>query len=156
MGFLDSKEQGAAALVLVLGVALIIALTPYATGLVGIPVLYAVFAPVHDWLALRTREKVAASAVVLLALFLIVVPGVSFAGLIVNEAQEIAGNVVRSPLLRRLAQLKPGGVDLGPRLADLGAKLVSWIGSSAFGLIGTATRRAWRPSRRAGAPDPRD
>src|SRR6266704_2282813 len=142
MAFLDSKQQGAAALVLVLGVALIIALTPYATGLVGIPVLYAVFAPVHDWLALRTREKVAASAVVLLALFLIVVPGLSFAGLIVNEAQEIGGNVVRSPLLRRLAELKPGGVDLGPRLADLGAKLVSWIGSSAFGLIGTATRLA--------------
>src|SRR5213596_4226352 len=122
MPLIDTNHQRAALLVLLLGLALIIALTPYATGLVGIPVLYAVFAPVHDWLALRTREKVAASAVVLLALFLIVVPGVSFAGLIVNEAQEIAGNVVRSPLLRRLAELKPGGMDLGPRLAELGTQ----------------------------------
>src|SRR5216110_3709742 len=142
MGFLDSKEQGAAALVLVLGVALIIALTPYATGLVGIPVLYAVFAPVHDWLARRTREKIAASAVVVLALFLIIVPGVSFAGLVVAQAQQIAGSVVRNPILGRLAQLEIGGVDLGPRIADLGAKVVTWIGSSAFGLIGTATRLA--------------
>src|SRR5438128_2511109 len=34
------------------------------------------------------------------------------------------------------------GVALGPRIADLGAQVVSWIGSSAFGLIGTATRLA--------------
>src|SRR5216110_1640632 len=142
MGFLDSKEQGAAALVLVLGVALIIALTPYATGIIGIAVLYAILSPVHDWLTRRVRGKLAAGLVVALALFLIVVPGVSFAGLIVNEAQGIAGSVVRSPLLKRLEELQPGGVDLGPRLADLGAKLVSWIGSSAFGLIGTATRLA--------------
>src|SRR5258708_19942919 len=33
-------------------------------------------------------------------------------------------------------------MDLGPRLADLGAQVVAWIGSSAFGLIGTATRLA--------------
>jgi len=140
MPFLDTNHQRAAFLLLLLGVALIIALTPYATGLIGIPVLYAVFAPLHDWLGRRMREKLAAIVVVALALFLIVVPGVSFAGLIVNQAQDIAGNVVRSPILQQLAQLKPGGMDLGPRLADLGAKLVSWLGSSAFGLIGTATR----------------
>ena len=46
------------------------------------------------------------------------------------------------PILGRLAELKPAGVDLGPRLADLGAKIVTWIGSSAFNLIGTATRLA--------------
>ena len=142
MPFLDSNHQRAAFLLLLLGVALIIALTPYATGLIGIPVLYAVFAPLHDWLGHRMREKLAAIVVVALALFLIVVPGVSFAGLIVNQAQDIAGNVVRSPILQQLAQLRPGGMDLGPRLADLGAKLVSWLGSSAFGLIGTATRLA--------------
>src|SRR6058998_3858070 len=142
MPLIDTNHQRAALLVLLLGVALVIALTSYATGLIGIPVLYAVFTPVHEWLSLRVRPKLAAGLVVALALFLIVVPGVSFAGLIVNEAQEIAGSVVRSPLLKRLEELQPGGVDLGPRLADLGAKLVSWIGSSAFGLIGTATRLA--------------
>ena len=142
MPFLDTNHQRAALLVLLLGVALVIALAPYATGLVGIPVLYAVFAPVHGRLSRHLKEKLAASLVVALALFLIVVPGVSFAGLVVNEAQQIAGNVVRSPILGRLAELKPAGVDLGPRLADLGAKIVTWIGSSAFNLIGTATRLA--------------
>ena len=142
MPFLDTNHQRAALLILLLGAALVIALTPYATGILGIPVLYAVFAPVHQWLTRRVQAKLAAGLVVALALFVIVVPGVSFAGLIVNEAQGIAGSVVRSPLLGRLAELKTGGVDLGARLADLGTQLVSWIGSSAFGLIGTATRVA--------------
>jgi predicted PurR-regulated permease PerM len=142
MALIDTNHQRAALVVLLLGVALVVALTPYATGLIGIPVLYAIFVPVHEWLCMRMRPRLAASVVVVLALFLIVVPGVSFAGLIVNQAQEIAGGVIQSPLLGRLKELKLGGVDLGPRLADLGAKVVSWIGTSAFGLIGTATRLA--------------
>src|SRR6184192_170934 len=142
MPLIDTNHQRAALLVLLLGLALVIALTPYATGLIGIPVLYAVFAPVHEWLSLRARPKVAASLVVVLALFLIVVPGVSFAGLIVNQAQQITGSVVKNPILGRIAQLELGGVDIGPRIADLGAKIVGWLGSSAFGLIGTATRLA--------------
>src|SRR6266576_3035012 len=128
MPLIDTNHQRAALLVLLLGLGLVIALTPYATGLIGIPVLYAVFAPVHEWLSLRARPKVAASLVVVLALFLIVVPGVSFAGLIVNQAQQITGSVVRNPILGRIAQL--------------GAKIVGWLGSSAFGLVGTATRLA--------------
>src|SRR5216110_275591 len=142
MPLIDTNHQRAALLVLLLGLALVIALTPYATGLIGIPVLYAVFAPVHVWLSLRVRPKIAATLVVVLALFLIVVPGVSFAGLIVNQAQQITGSVVKNPILGRIAQLELGGVDIGPRLADLGAKIVGWLGSSAFGLVGTATRLA--------------
>src|SRR5437762_1684831 len=142
MPLIDSNHQRAALLVLLLGVALVIALTPYATGLLGIPVLYAVFAPVHVWLGMRVRSQLAASLVVALALFLIVVPGVSFAGLIVSQAQEIATGVIRNPLLGRLRELRLGGIDLGPRLADLGASVVAWIGSSAFGLVGTAARLA--------------
>src|SRR5207247_2064930 len=86
MGLLDSKQQSAAAIVLLLGVAIVIALSPYVTGLVGVPVLYAVFVPVQQWLARRMREQLAALLVVALALFLIVVPGVSFAGLLVGPA----------------------------------------------------------------------
>lgn len=141
MALLDTHQR-AALLVWLLGVAIAIAMTPYATGLLGIPVLYALFAPAHDWLARRVSPKVAAGLVVALVLFLIVVPGVSFAGLVVSQAQQIGAGVVQSPLLGTLKQLKPGGIDLGARVADLGTMIVSWIGSSAFGLLGTATRLA--------------
>jgi predicted PurR-regulated permease PerM len=48
--------------------------------------------------------------------------------------------VVQSPLLGKVAELHFRHFDIGSQLADLGGKVVSWIGSSAFGLIGTATR----------------
>ncbi len=137
---LYSRRQGAAALVLILGVALIVALTPYATGLVGIPVLYVVFAPLHRRLAARTEKKVAAGLVVALALLLLVALGGFFAGRIVNEAGQIGASLMQSPILARLSELRPGGVDLGARLGDLAAKIVSWIGSSALGLLGSASR----------------
>src|SRR5207245_1721238 len=73
MPLIDTNHQRAALLVLLLGLALVIALTPYATGLL---------------------------------------------------------------------ELRLGGIDLGPRLADLGTTVVGWVGSSAFGLVGTATRLA--------------
>ena len=142
MPFIDSNHQRAALLLLLLGLGLVIALSPYATGLIGIPVLYVVFAPAHGWLTRHVHARLAASLVVVLALFLIAVPGVSFAGLIVNQAQQIAGGVIQSPVLGRLSELHVGTIDVGSQLADLGAKIVSFIGSSAFGLIGTATRLA--------------
>src|SRR6266550_3467149 len=53
---LDSKQRAAATLVVALSVALAIALTPYATGLLGIPALYIVLEPVHEWLKRRAAE----------------------------------------------------------------------------------------------------
>ena len=142
MPFLDTNHQRAALVLFVLGIALLIAFAPFATGLVGIPVLFVVFEPVHRWLARRMSPRLSAAIVAVLALFLIVVPGVSFAGLIVAQAQEIASGVVQSPLLGRLSDLRFRDFDIGAQLANLGGKLVAWLGSSAFGLIGTATRLA--------------
>jgi predicted PurR-regulated permease PerM len=140
MAILDTNHDRAALVILVLGAGLIIALSPFATGLIGIPVLYVIFAPMQAWLVKHVHARAAAAIVVVVALFLFVVPGVSFAGLIVAQAQDIAGGVVQSPILARLSQLHVGEAQVGPQLADLGGKVVSWIGSSAFGLIGTATR----------------
>ena len=142
MPFFETNHERAALLLLLLGLGLVIAVVPYATGLIGIPVLYVVFAPVHRWLRQRVGPHVAATLVVVLVVFVIVVPGVSFAGLVVKEAQQIAGGLLQNPLLGRLSALQIGTVDVGAQLADLGGKIVTWIGSSAFGLIGTATRLA--------------
>ena len=142
MPFLDTNHQRAALIVLLLGAGLAIALAPYATGLMGIPVLYVIFHPVHRWLSRRMRPGIAAGLVVALGVFLILVPGVSFAGLVINQAQEIAGGVIRNPILARLGELRVGQFDIGPQLAALGQRAVSWIGTSVFSLVGTATRLA--------------
>jgi predicted PurR-regulated permease PerM len=140
MAYLDTNHQRAAFLILLLGLGLMVALAPYASGLIGGLVLYVIFVPVQRWLTRRLPAQAAAGLVVALALILIVVPTLSFAGLVANQAQSIATGVIRGPLLDRLAQLKVGELELGPRLAGLGEQIVSWIGASAFGLLGTATR----------------
>jgi predicted PurR-regulated permease PerM len=140
--FIDTNHGRAAFVVVLLGLALLIALSPYASGLLGIPVLYAVFAPLHDWLVKHVRARFAASFVVVLALFAIAIPAISLAGLLVTQAQQVAATILQSPLLARISELRIGRLDLGPRLAALSETLISWVGSNAFGLVGTAARLA--------------
>lgn len=138
----DSRQRAALALIAALGVALAVALTPYATGLIGIPVLYVVFKPVHDRLARRFRDSTAATLVVAFIVVLLIVVGGSVAGLVVSETQRVAATIAQSSLVARISELRIGKIDVGARLAELSSKIVSWIGSSAFGLIGTASRFA--------------
>jgi predicted PurR-regulated permease PerM len=140
MALLDSNQSRAQVVIILLAAGLLVALTPYVSGLIWGLVLYVVFSPVHDWLLRWLNRRAAAGAVIVLLLLLLVVPTVTFAGLVVDQAQSIAGSVARGPLLDRLATLEIGGFAIGPRLAGLGEQVISWITSSAFGLLGTATR----------------
>ncbi len=140
MPFLDSKHNRAAALILLLGLGLAVALAPYTTGIIGAPVLYVLLAPLHRRLARRVPAGLAAMAVILLGVFLIIGPGVSLVGLVASEARDIAGGVIRHPILGRLSELRIGQYEVGPQLAGLGERAVNWIGTSAFGLLGTAAR----------------
>src|SRR5258707_6223998 len=141
MSFLDSMHERAALSVSALGAALLWALGPYATGIVGIPVLAVLFAPVQNWLVRRgVPSSVAAIAVTLLGAVLIIVPGLLIAGLLIGQAQQIAGSVLQSPIIERFSTLQIRGIPIGPRTAEAGGRIVAAIGSSAFGLVGTATR----------------
>ena len=143
MAFLDTKHQRAALIVFALGAALLWAVLPYLTGIIGIPVLAVLFAPVHNWMVRRgLPEAATAMAVTLFGAVLFIVPIILFAGLLINEAQQVAANVLKSPILERLSALEVGGLRVGPRIAEIGGNVVSWIGASAVGLVGTATRLA--------------
>lgn len=141
MPFLDTKHQRAALIVFALGAALLWAIFPYLTGIIGIPVLAVLFSPIHNWMVRRRLpEAPTALAVTLFGAIIVVVPVIAFAGLLINEAQHVATNVLKSPILERLSTLEVGGFRVGPRIAEVGGSVVSWIGSSAVGLVGTATR----------------
>ena len=141
MQFLDAKRQRAALLIFVLGLGLAYALWPFTTGLMGALVLYVVFTPFFR--ALRRhglKPGLAAAVVVLTALVLVVGPGISFIGLVANQAQAMASGVLQSPLLGRLRELRLGPYDIGAQIEALGSQFVSWAGSSALSVVGTATR----------------
>jgi len=141
MAFLDTKRDRAAFLIFMLGLGLAYALWPFSTGLIGAPVLYIMFVPIYRGLVGRgMKPGLAAGLVVLLGILLILGPGLSFLGVVANEAQQMAGGVIRSPLLTRLRELRIGPYDVGAQIESIGSSLVSWVGTSAVGLIGTATR----------------
>ncbi len=141
MPFLDTKRQRAAILILVLGIGLAYALWPFSTGLIGGLVLYVVFAPLYRRLVRAgLKPGVAAGLVVLFALVAVVGPGISFIGLVANEAQAMASGVIQSPLLARLRELRLGPYDIGAQIETLGSQIISWLGSSALSVVGTATR----------------
>jgi predicted PurR-regulated permease PerM len=142
MTFLDSHRDRAAVLLVLLGAVLIWALMPFATGLIGIPVLYVIFRPVHDRLTRRVGRPISAGLVVALALLLIVTIGVAFTGLVVTQLQDIVGGLKGSPTLARLGALRIGGIAVGPALADAGTSILGWAGGSALSVLGSATRQA--------------
>jgi predicted PurR-regulated permease PerM len=138
---IDTKHQRAAFIVILLGAALLWVLTPYFTGIIGIPVLAVLFAPLHNWmLRRRLPEGPTALAVTLFGAVVVILPIVLFAGMLINEAQQVATNVLQSPILDRLSTIEIQGIPIGPRIAEVGGSIVSWIGSNAMGLVGTATR----------------
>jgi predicted PurR-regulated permease PerM len=140
MSFFDTEKQRAAIVLLLLGIGIAIALAPYASGLLGVPVLYVLFAPFHRWLCRWLRPSISAGVVIFCAFLLIVLPGVWLIGMLVGQAQGVANSLVNSPALARIAGLRIGQYEVGPQIAQLGKEVITWMGGSALGFIGTATR----------------
>jgi predicted PurR-regulated permease PerM len=140
MPFFDTNKERAALIILLLAAGIFVVMLPYASGLLGAPVLYVLFAPLHRWLSRKIPRSVAAGFVIVLGFLLIVLPGTWLIGMLVGQAQGVAANLVNSELLLRLSTLRVGQYELGPQLASIGKDLIGWLGGSALGLIGTATR----------------
>jgi predicted PurR-regulated permease PerM len=140
MRLLDTKHQRAAVLILLLGAALLVALAPFATGLIGIPVLYIIFAPLYRELEPRIKPTAAAAFTVGVALILILTVVLILTLVFVNQAPAIATGILESPLRERLDDVRIGSYQLGPQLSAMSERIVSWMGTGAIGLIGTATR----------------
>lgn len=141
MPFFDSKHQRAAWMIAILGVLLVIAFAPYASGLLGAPVLYIILAPLHTWLLRHIKWRGLASAIVILvALFGVVIPITWVITLLVGQAQDTARSIVASPVMSRLDDITIAGYAVGQELRELGSRLVSLMGGGAISLLGKVTR----------------
>lgn len=141
MSVFDTNHQRAAWLVALLGIAIFVALVPYASGLLGAPILFVVFGGLHEWLVRRVRSRaLASSIVILLAIVMIVIPLVWMVSLLVGQAQGAVEGVINSPALDRISTLTVAGYSIGPELKAAGAKVVSFLGGGAISFLGTATR----------------
>ncbi|MGH7584472.1 MAG: AI-2E family transporter [Gemmatimonadales bacterium] len=143
MTVFDTKHQRAAWLIAILGVVLALALFPYASGLLGGPVLYVVFARLHNRLASLLHSRAAAALIVIvIALVMVVLPLAWLVTLLVGQAQNAVTAMMHSNVLQRINSIRIGSFDIGPSLNRAGQELLSLLGGSAFALLGTAARVA--------------
>jgi predicted PurR-regulated permease PerM len=140
MALFDTKKERAALVLALLAIGLAIALAPYISGLLGAPVLYVLFSPFHRALSRSMPRTLAAGFVILTAFLIIVLPGIWLIGMLVGQAQSVAASLVDSPLLARISTLRVGQFEVGPQIASIGKELITFLGGSALGFIGTATR----------------
>ncbi len=140
MSFLIDRQQRAALLIFVLGAGLLWATWPYFSGLLGAPVLYVIFGALHLKLAKRIGASAAAIVVIVIAFVVIFLPVVGAVGLLANEAQGWATTIKDSELLQRLSVLQIGDIKVGEQLKKVSSTALSWLGGSAFGLVGTGAK----------------
>jgi predicted PurR-regulated permease PerM len=139
---LDSRHRAASLVLAILGIGLVVALLPYASGLLAAPVLYVLWAPLQHRLSRVIPAPAAAGVILVINLLLIVLPGIWLFGLLVGQAQSAAQALLQSPLLARLDVVRFGPITVRPAVIQLGQNLLAWIGSNAFSFLGAAMRFA--------------
>ena len=139
MPYFDSPHRRAAAVVILLGVGVTIALAPFVTGLVGAAVLYVTFAPVYRALRRWLRPSLAAVLVVFIGILLLVIPIAWVVVLMANETPGMVASLLQSPFLERLRDMRVGRFEVGPELEQMGTQLLQWLGSNVFKVLGSVT-----------------
>ncbi|HEX6644346.1 MAG TPA: AI-2E family transporter [Gemmatimonadales bacterium] len=144
MSYFDTDKQRAAGVIMILGALLAIAVWPFTSGLIGALVLYVIFSPVYRELSARVPEGVASGVIIILAILLVVLPVASIISLVATQGPGMIRGVIESPLIDRLMELRVGrynvGEQLGIQFRNIGGALVSFVGSNALGILGSATR----------------
>jgi predicted PurR-regulated permease PerM len=138
MNAFDSRRDRAQLLLLVLGVAITLAVLPFAAGLLGALVLYVGLAPIHRRVSAHVPRRIAAAALVVATALLILLPIAWLLAVAIDGAPAAVLQLRDSPDLRRLAAIRVGEVDVGTRLIDAGGAIVSWVSSQALRVIGGA------------------
>jgi len=139
MAFGNSPRDRAALLILALGVAIFVAISPFLSGLLGTAVLYVMFVPLYRRLARSMRGGPAATLTLLVALVVIGLPLVWLLGMVIGQAPDALRGVQGSSLFARIGSLRIGTVQVGPELAKASGTIVSWLSGQLFDFVGGAT-----------------
>jgi predicted PurR-regulated permease PerM len=142
MSFLQSPRERAGLLILALGVAILLALSPFFSGLLGTAVLYVVFVKPYQRLARSMRPGLAAAITLVVALLVIGLPLVWLLGVVIGQAPDALRSVQGSAPLARIGGLRIGTVQVGTELAKASGSIVSWLSGQLFAFVGSATSAA--------------
>jgi predicted PurR-regulated permease PerM len=138
--FLEDRQQQAAYAIVLLGVGLLIALFPFASGLLAIPVLFICFKPLYLRIRQHARPRIAAIIVTLLGVLFVMLPLIIVALIVAHQAQSLVTGLDQSRMLAEISQLRLGNFAVGPIIANMGRRIAELVGGSGFAVLGAASR----------------
>lgn len=140
MQILHEKRERAGLLIALLGIAILIALSPFASGLLGAAVLYVMCAPLYRRLRRALKTDIAAAVTLLVAITLLVLPLVWVVALLAEQVPDTLKAAQQSDVFSRLAAIRIGRFDVGAELARAGGTIVQWVSGQALGVVGGAAK----------------
>jgi predicted PurR-regulated permease PerM len=136
--FLDSPRNVTGAIILALGIAIAIALAPFAIGLLGALVLTVLVGPIHRRCAASMGQSRASALVVVLVALVVLIPGGAMLGLVIGEGPAALRAVQDNALLSWLRTQHVGTVDIGAQLAKASGTIIEWMSGQVLSVVGTA------------------
>jgi predicted PurR-regulated permease PerM len=138
MRLLESSRDRAGLLILALGIAILLALTPFLSGLLGAAILYVIFIGVFRRLARVMPVGLASALTLILAIVLVALPMAWLIGVLIDRIPDALRSLQSGVLLDRLSELRIGTIDVGARIAEASGSLVQWVSAQAIGFVGGA------------------
>ena len=138
MRFLETPRDRAGLLIAILGVTILIALTPFMSGLLGAAVLYVLCVNPYRRLTGIMPVGLASAITLIGAVLVIALPLAWLVSVIVDRAPETLRSVQDSQAIERLSGFSIAGIDLGSQLAQASGTMARWLSSQALSFMGGA------------------
>jgi len=136
--FLESPRDRAGLLILVLGVAILVALIPFLSGLLGAAILYVIFVGPYHRMARVMPDGLASALTLIIAIIVIALPLTWLVGVLIDRVPDALKSLQSGTLLNRLAGMRVGGIHVGAKIAEASGTVVQWASAQAIGFLGGA------------------
>jgi predicted PurR-regulated permease PerM len=139
MTVLDTPRDRAGFLILVLGAAILIAVAPFLSGLLGAAVLYVLFVRPYRRLERVMKPGLAATITLAAALIIVALPLVWLIAVVIAQAPDALRTLQSSDVFARVSTLRIGSFQVGAEVAKASGTIISWLSARVFSFVGSAT-----------------
>jgi predicted PurR-regulated permease PerM len=139
MTFLQTPRDRAGLLILVLAVAVLVAVAPFLSGLLGAAVLYVIFVKPYERLQRVMNPGLAAAITLTIALVIIALPLTWLISEVIRQAPDALRALQNNAVFARIAQIRIGDFQVGEELANASGTIASWLSPRVFSVVGGAT-----------------
>jgi predicted PurR-regulated permease PerM len=141
MRIFDSPRERVQLLIMGLGLAILFAVAPFVTGLLGAAVLFVIFAPAHRRLTRWMPSGAAAAILLTVASTVIIIPGVLLVIILAGRTPEALRAIQNSAFSEGLAGIQVAGLDVGALIASTSDAVFGWASRQALRLFGGVARQ---------------